>query len=613
MEAHQTQGKILCQVNPPVSLEEITNVTISSVADLDMLRYDSASGTWKNFENPANDTLEPTGFVDPAGVVISYDSGDRTVTLTHGSGTIEYYQMGVKKTKTSPWTSDPHTNTTGNSYFFYIDANGASQFTTNSFPGFENVLVAYVYFGATDKFAVRETHGLMPWQTHDELHRTIGTYLRSGGLVTAGSYVLDTNTVDAVTPAVDEATVSDEDLNTTIPAFTNGSTYTRVHFDSGVAVFTPGSTFPYPNDGTDIQYNENPESGTALTAITVNNRWVNVYGAFVPATSDAGSQAYRIIWITGQQIYTTLTAALAEDFRGLYLGNLASLFSEFVPYIRLTYKRVISNLTANAQINADPTYLLGNKLSLVSVSGVAPTDHQGLSGRTTADSHPATAISTVTSSFNGRLSGTDTDVQLALDTLDDHVTTPALGGTGVANNNAATTTRVGNFAKTETLSGITSVTYPTTGTLATLAGVETLTGKTVDDGLSIAHDASVTSPAAGKVTLFAKNDDYLYTTNSAGVTQLIGQEVKVINSDVTLTKNCVHLVDTSAARSLTLPTPALNMWITVKDKTGSAQTNNITIVRSGAEKIETVAASYTISTDLQSLTFVSDSTDWFIV
>lgn len=43
----------------------------------------------------------------------------------------------------------------------------------------------------------------------------------------------------------------------------------------------------------------------------------------------------------------------------------------------------------------------------------------------------------------------------------------SLGGTGVANNDAQTTTRVGNFAKTETLSGTTNVTYPTSGTLAT--------------------------------------------------------------------------------------------------------------------------------------------------
>jgi hypothetical protein len=59
------------------------------------------------------------------------------------------------------------------------------------------------------------------------------------------------------------------------------------------------------------------------------------------------------------------------------------------------------------------------------------------------------------------------------------------GGTGVANNVAMTVTGSGNFAYTRTLTGTTNVTFPTTGTLATLAGSETFTNKTL------------TSPAIG--------------------------------------------------------------------------------------------------------------------
>ncbi len=55
----------------------------------------------------------------------------------------------------------------------------------------------------------------------------------------------------------------------------------------------------------------------------------------------------------------------------------------------------------------------------------------------------------------------------------------ANGGTGVANNAAATLTRSGNHALTLTTTGTTGVTLPTTGTLATLAGVEALTNKTL--------------------------------------------------------------------------------------------------------------------------------------
>jgi len=53
------------------------------------------------------------------------------------------------------------------------------------------------------------------------------------------------------------------------------------------------------------------------------------------------------------------------------------------------------------------------------------------------------------------------------------------GGTGIANNAASTITISGSFGLTFAISAPTNVTLPTTGTLATLAGTETLTNKTL--------------------------------------------------------------------------------------------------------------------------------------
>jgi hypothetical protein len=67
---------------------------------------------------------------------------------------------------------------------------------------------------------------------------------------------------------------------------------------------------------------------------------------------------------------------------------------------------------------------------------------------------------------------------------------PANGGTGVANNAASTLTISGAYATTLTVSAATGVTLPTTGTLATLAGTETLTNKTLTS-------PTLTTPALG--------------------------------------------------------------------------------------------------------------------
>jgi len=59
------------------------------------------------------------------------------------------------------------------------------------------------------------------------------------------------------------------------------------------------------------------------------------------------------------------------------------------------------------------------------------------------------------------------------------VISPVYGGTGVANNAASTLTITGAFALGLTISAGTSLTLPTTGTVATLAGSEALTNKTI--------------------------------------------------------------------------------------------------------------------------------------
>jgi len=86
-----------------------------------------------------------------------------------------------------------------------------------------------------------------------------------------------------------------------------------------------------------------------------------------------------------------------------------------------------------------------------------------------------------------------------------------------------------------------------------------------------------------------------------------------VAGNVTLTDQKIHLVDTAASRTLTLPSPAVTSLITIKDATGTCNAFPITIVRAASEKIDNVAASYLLDTDFGAWTLVSNGTDWFII
>jgi hypothetical protein len=120
---------------------------------------------------------------------------------------------------------------------------------------------------------------------------------------------------------------------------------------------------------------------------------------------------------------------------------------------------------------------------------------------------------------------------------------PANGGTGVSNNAAMTVTGSGNFAYTRTLTGATNVTFPTTGTLATLAGTETLTNKTVE---------------AGTFTNGYTEEVATANTSTAYTIDLAGGSVQIL----TLTGNCTY----------TFPTPVAGksfILVQKQDATGS--------------------------------------------
>ena len=86
------------------------------------------------------------------------------------------------------WVSEPHSSATDKNYFLYYDETG---FVWSETPWtFSKLQIAEVFY-RTDKFCVREVHGLMPGTVHRDLHYNVGTYKESGGAFDAGTYTLN--------------------------------------------------------------------------------------------------------------------------------------------------------------------------------------------------------------------------------------------------------------------------------------------------------------------------------------------------------------------------------------------------------------------------------------
>jgi len=99
----------------------------------------------------------------------------------------------------------------------------------------------------------------------------------------------------------------------------------------------------------------------------------------------------------------------------------------------------------------------------------------------------------------------------------------ANGGTGVSNNAAMLVTGSGNFAYTRTLTGTTNVTFPTTGTLATLAGTETFTNKTLTTPIisSISNTGTLTLPTSTDTLVGRATTDTLTNKTISGSSNTI--------------------------------------------------------------------------------------------
>jgi hypothetical protein len=186
------------------------------------------------------------------------------------------------------------------------------------------------------------------------------------------------------------------------------------------------------------------------------------------------------------------------------------------------------------------------------------------------------------------------------------------GGTGVANTGKTITlggnlTTSGAYALTLTLSNTTSVTLPTTGTLATLAGSETLTNKTLTSPVisSISNTGTITVPTTTGTLALQGDTQYIGTTavtlnRSSANLALTGISSVTLPGSVSGT---VQLIPTSAVGTGTVLTiPATTGTIVTTGDSGTVTNTMLAGSIANAKLSNSTISGISLGSNLATLT-----------
>lgn len=108
----------------------------------------------------------------------------------------------------------------------------------------------------------------------------------------------------------------------------------------------------------------------------------------------------------------------------------------------------------------------------------------------------------------------------------------------------------------------------------------------------------------------------LQSGSSLVIDGTLSYNTRAISSNYTVDasgSDLVLLVSTAAAHTITLPAPTAGRIIEIKDSTGSAQTNNITLAPHASETIDGSSGSRTLAINFGTWKLVSDGTNWFFL
>jgi hypothetical protein len=415
-------GSYLGKVNPlivssttPIILSGTEVIVPDALADggaVNRLFGDGRYAQLTELQKGWDASKERTGWEDNANITVTYDAVARTVTITHPTR-LRYFWKGNYTDLGTSWTSTAHDDTP--ELWLLYSTDGINFTWSNTIWEFWDVMIfGAKYWSSTDYISLREVHGLIEWNTHEDIHTLNGTFRSTktldGG--TVNGYVLDSSTEADRRPGATQVILKDEDIETLVTALAAGGPYSHIELANATEVGIAKNELEIVHlSGTSAQY-QDPTTG--VWSNIGNQNYANLYLMAIPATAEAEGQKVRWMWWQPQASYNTASGAHLEDFLLLNKADLNQAVAEFIPVARVTIKAVTSYFELE-QI----TPIYGSRASFAGVPAPA---------QTTATNVSFTPVGTISS----------TDVQAAIGELDSEVS-----GNYVSKTSATAQTMVG--------------------------------------------------------------------------------------------------------------------------------------------------------------------------
>jgi len=343
------------------------------------------------------------------------------------------------------------------------------------------------------------------------------------------------------TPTVPTAAVDTNTTQIASTAFVLGQASTTTPVVDGTATIGTATTFAradhkHPTDTTRAAVSGQTFTG-AITAPNVTDTALSTAGIVTNTSAGLLGTVATVPVANGGTGQTTLTSG------NVLIGNGTSGVTTIGITTTGEADKIVKTTSTGAVV-ADSVLVGGINDGVISIYNASNSNAQQLKAVSASVAStnylPITSGSLVSTGDTGTV--TDLMIQSISGSKVSGTLLGANGGTGVANTGKTITlggnlTTSGANATTLTTTGTTSVTLPTSGTLATLAGSETLTNKSISGSTNTLTNipASAISSVNGSVIV-------------AGVTTITGTTYTVASTDYLL------ICNNSATLTITLPT-----------------------------------------------------------